>query len=55
MIVNLVKNTWLAKYTWKIEVMYDQGVEFIGKKLENTFTGEEYGIKSKPNSPRIQR
>ena len=29
-IANLVETTWLVRYQWPVEIMYDQGGEFLG-------------------------
>ena len=38
--MNLVETTWLTRYPWSAEIVYDQGSEFIGgefkKQLYNT-------------------
>ena len=35
-ILNLVETTWLTKDPLPIEIMYDQGSEFIGREFRNT-------------------
>ena len=32
-IANLVETTWLLRYPWPVEIMYDQGGEFLGQKF----------------------
>ena len=35
MLANLVETTWLVRYTWPVEITYDQGGEFLGNKLKD--------------------
>ena len=51
-IVNLVEITWLVRYSCSVEITYDQGGEFLGHDLKKSLLGNEYGIKTKPVSPR---
>ena len=32
---NLVENTWLVRYPWAVEIMYDQGGELLGNEFKN--------------------
>ena len=32
-ITNLVETMWLARYIYPIEIMHDQGGEFLGRKF----------------------
>ena len=34
-IANLVETTWLFWYTCPVEIMYEQGGEFLGHKFKN--------------------
>ena len=34
-----------------VEIMYDQGVEFLGHEFKNSLIENEYGIKTKSDSP----
>ena len=36
-IVNLVETTWLTRYIWPIEIIFDHGEEFIGYELKHGF------------------
>ena len=51
-IVNLVETMWLVQYPWPVEIMYDRGVEFLGHEFKSSLIEQEYGIKTKPTSPR---
>ena len=33
---NLVENTWLIRYPWPVEIMYDRGGEFLGHDLKKS-------------------
>ena len=46
--MNLVETTWLARYPWPVEIMYNQGGEFLGHEFKNTFIENEYVNKTKP-------
>ena len=35
-IANLVEATWLTRYHWPIEIMYDQGSSFIGHGFQKS-------------------
>ena len=32
----LVENTWLVQYIWTMEIMYDLGGEFLGRKIKSS-------------------
>ena len=32
-IANLVETTWLVRYLWPVEIMYDQGGQFLGHEF----------------------
>ena len=49
-IVNLVETMWLIRYTWPIEITYDQGGEFIGQEFKSILIEQNYGIKTEPDS-----
>ena len=49
-IADLAETTWLVQYPWPVEITYDQGGEFLCHEFENSLTGKEYGIKTKPDS-----
>ena len=49
-IVNLVDNTCLSRYLIPIEIMYDQGKEFICHELIKYLIKDEYGITAKPST-----
>ena len=50
-IATLVKNMWLVRYSWPVEIRYDQGVEFLGHRLKNILIENEYYIKTNPYYP----
>ena len=52
LITNLVETTWLDRYHRPMEISYDQGSEFIGHEFRKYHIEEEYGILSKPRTPR---
>ena len=49
-IANLVETTWLSRYPIPIEIMYDQGKEFIGHEFRKSLIEIEYGITAKPST-----
>ena len=49
-IVNLVENKWLSRYPIPMEIMYDQGSEFIGHEFIKSILEKEYGITAKPST-----
>ena len=49
-IANLVGTTWLSRYPITIEIMYDQGKEFIGHKFRIYLIDIVYGITAKPST-----
>ena len=50
-IMNLVETTWLVRYPWPVEIMYDQGGEFLCHEFKNSLIYNEYGLKNKHYSP----
>ena len=50
-IVNLVETTWLIRYPWRVEIMYDREEEFLGHKFKNILIETKYSINYKPVSP----
>ena len=50
-IENLVETTWLPQYPWTVEIMHDQGGEFLGYQFKSSLIEQEYVIKTKPASP----
>jgi hypothetical protein len=49
-IANLVEQTWLTRYPWPNQIVFDRGKEFMGefaRMVEN-----DYGIKRKPTTMR---
>ena len=50
LIANLVETTWMYRYPIPIEIMYDQGKEFIGHEFRKSQIETEYGISSKPTT-----
>ena len=51
MIANLVETTWMVRYPWPVEIMYDRGGEFLGREFKNSLIENEYSINNKPTSP----
>ena len=49
-IANLVKILWLYRYSRPMEIMYDQGSEFIGREFRKTPIEINYGITAKPST-----
>ena len=49
-IVNLDETIWLTRYPRQMEIMYDQGSEFIGHEFRKSIIETEYGITAKPNN-----
>ena len=49
-IAKLVETTWLSRYPRPIEIMYDQGKEFISHKFRKSLIEMEYGITSKTST-----
>ena len=49
-IANLVKTMWLVSYPRPVEIMYDQGGEFLGNEFGNILIEQYYVIKTKPDS-----
>ena len=47
---NLVETTWLTRYTWPIEITFDQGAEFIGRQFKNSLLENGNGLKENPDS-----
>ena len=47
-ILKLVETTWLSRYPIPIEIMYDQGKEFISYEFRKSLIENEYGVTSKP-------
>ena len=35
-IAKLVETTWLVRYPWQVEIMYNQGGEFLGHEFKNS-------------------
>ena len=50
MIENLVETTWLDRFPWQMEIMYDQGSEFIGHEFKNYHIKGEYEMKGSPST-----
>jgi len=42
LVANLVEQTWLTRYPWPIEIVFDRGTEFMGQFTQTI--EEEYGI-----------
>ena len=50
-IVNFVETMCLVRYLWTVEIRYDQGGDLLGNEFINSLIENEYGIKTKPDSP----
>ena len=48
-IANVVEKTWLTRYPWPTQVVFDRGTEFMS---EFSSMLEDYGIKRKPITKR---
>ena len=48
--MNLVETTWMSIYPRPIEIMHDQGREFIGHEFRKPLIETEYGITAKPST-----
>jgi transposase InsO family protein len=46
-IANIVEQTWLSRYPWPTQLIFDRGSEFMGHEFKQMIT-EDYGIKQKP-------
>ena len=51
-IANLVETTWMSRYPRPMEIMYDQGKQFIGNEFRKPLIEMEYGITAKPSTLR---
>ena len=49
-IANTVETTWLTRYPWPQEVIYDQGTEFLGEFAR--MLEEDYPIRARPTTTR---
>ena len=49
-IANLVENMWLSRYPRPIEIVYDQGKEFIAHELRKLLIENEYSISARPST-----
>ena len=49
-ISKLVETTWLTRYRIPMEIMYDQGKEFICHEFRRTLIETEYRITAKPST-----
>ena len=45
-VANIVETTWLSRYPWPQEIVYDRGSEFMGDFAQMVTT--DYGIKKRP-------
>ena len=36
-IADLLETTWMVRYPWPVEIMYDQGGEFLGQRFKSIF------------------
>ena len=49
-VASLVETTWLTRYPWPQEIVYDRGTEFMGDFA--TMIKDDYGIKTRPITTR---
>ena len=49
-VANIVETTWLSRYPWPQEIVFDKGSEFM-KDFAN-MAKEDYGIKQRPITTR---
>ena len=49
-IANLVEQTWLTRYPWPTQIIFDRGNEFLAEFAQMVV--EDYGIKKKPITKR---
>ena len=42
MISNLVYTTCMVRYPWPVDIMYDQGGEFLGHEFKNILIEEDF-------------
>jgi len=42
LVANLVEQTWLTRYSWPSEIVFDRGTEFMGQFAQ--MIEEDYGI-----------
>ena len=49
-IANSVETMWLSRYPRPIEIMYDQGSEFIGHEFRKSLIDTQYRITDKPST-----
>ena len=40
-----------VRYTWPLEIIYDQGGEFLGNNFKNSLIEDKYGTRNKPAFP----
>ena len=45
-VANIVEQTWLSRYPWPQEIVYDRGSEFMGNFAN--IIADDYGITKKP-------
>jgi transposase InsO family protein len=49
-IANIIKQTWLTRYPWPTQIIFDRGKEFMGEFT--CMVQDDYGIKKKPITTR---
>ena len=45
-VANIVEQTWLSRYPWPQEIVYDRGTEFMGDFAN--MVADDYGITKRP-------
>ena len=50
-VANMVETMWLVRYSWPVEIIYDRGGGFLGHEFKNILIDNEYGMKTKHESP----
>ena len=49
-VANIVEQTWLSRYPWPTQIVFDQRIEFLAKFAD--MVANDYGIKRKPITTR---
>ena len=49
-IANIIEQTWLTRYPWPTQIIFDRGKEFMGEFTR--MVQDDYGIKKKPTTTR---
>ena len=49
-VANVVEQTWLTRYPWPTQIIFDRGTEFMGEFAK--MARDDYGLKTKPITTR---